>query len=119
MSDAIAIANRYIALWNETNDDKRQALIANAWTPDATYIDPLMKGEGHAGISQMIGAVHQRFPAHRFTLRGKPEGHNDRVRFSWTLATGDAKTVVANGTDFALVTGDGKLKAVTGFLDQV
>jgi hypothetical protein len=117
MSDAIAIANRYIALWNETNDDKRHALITSAWTPDATYIDPLMKGEGHTGISQMIGAVHQRFPAHRFTLRGKPEGHNDRVRFSWTLASSDAKTI-ANGTDFAIVTDDGKLKAVTGFLDQ-
>ncbi len=116
MSNAIEIANRYIALWNETDAHARRDLIARAWTADATYVDPLMKSEGHSGIDQMIAAVHERFPGHKFALRGKPEGHNDRVRFSWTLANGGAP--VANGTDFAVVADDGRLKAVTGFLDQ-
>lgn len=116
MSNATEIANRYIALWNETDSGKRRALIDKAWTEDANYVDPLMKGEGHAGIDAMIAGVQQRFAGGRFTLRGTPEGHNDRVRFSWSLANGDAP--IAHGTDFAVVTADGRLKAVTGFLDQ-
>jgi hypothetical protein len=115
MSNPTEIANRYIALWNETDAGKRRTLIAKAWTEDATYVDPLMKGDGHAGIDAMIAGVQQRFAGHSFALRGTPEGHNDRIRFSWSLANGGAP--VAHGTDFALVTGDGKLKAVTGFLD--
>ena len=116
MSNATEIATRYIALWNETDTGKRRALIARAWTEDATYVDPLMRSDGHSGIDAMIAGVQQRFTGHHFALRGTPEGHNDRVRFSWSLANGDAP--VAHGTDFALVTADGRLKAVTGFLDQ-
>ena len=116
MSNATEIANRYVTLWNETDAGKRRALIAKAWTEDATYVDPLMKSEGQSGIDAMIAGVQQRFAGHHFTLRGTPEGHNDRVRFSWSLAKGE--TPIAHGTDVAVVTADGRLKAVTGFLDQ-
>ena len=30
MTDAALIANRYIALWNETNADRRQALLVDS-----------------------------------------------------------------------------------------
>jgi hypothetical protein len=117
MNNATDIANRYIVLWNETDVERRRSLIARAWTEDASYVDPLMKGNGHGGIDTMIAGVQERFPGHRFSLCGEPEGHNDRIRFSWTLAQGT--TEVAQGTDFAVVTPDGRLKSVTGFLDQV
>src|SRR5215472_10054866 len=67
MSNATEIANRYIALWNETDSGKRRALIAKAWTEDANYVDPLMKSEGHAEIDAMIAGVQQRFAGHHFT----------------------------------------------------
>jgi len=35
---------RYIDLWNETDAQSRKKLIASAWTEDATYVDPMMKG---------------------------------------------------------------------------
>jgi hypothetical protein len=95
ISNATDIANRYIGLWNETDAQRRRALIARAWTEDASYVDPLMKGEGHGGIDAMIAGVQERFPGHRFSLRGDPEGHNDRIRFSWTLVEGT--TPVAAG----------------------
>src|SRR5260370_42622122 len=86
MTDATEIANRYIALWNEADGGRRRALMAGTWADGASYVDPLMQGEGHDGIDGLIAAVHQRFPGHRFTLTGNPEGHNDRVRFSCALA---------------------------------
>ena len=42
MSDLTAIVHRYIDSWNETDADRRRALIAEVFTPDASYTDPLI-----------------------------------------------------------------------------
>ena len=118
MNDAAKIAERYIDVWNETDAQNRKRLIASAWTEDALYVDPLMKGQGHGEIDALIGAVHERFPGHRFVLKGDADGHGDRVRFTWTLGAADAAPI-AQGTDFGIVAADGRLKSVSGFLDQV
>jgi SnoaL-like domain len=118
MTDPAKIAERYIALWNETDAQSRKALLASAWTEDATYVDPMMKGQGHSEIDALIGAVHQRFPGHRFVLKGAPDGHADRLRFTWTLGAPGAAPI-AQGTDFGIVADDGRLRSVSGFLDHV
>jgi hypothetical protein len=118
MTDAALVADKYIALWNEPDQVRRKDLIARAWTEDATYLDPMMEGRGHEQIDALVGAVHQRFPGHVFALSGQPDGHGDRVRFSWTLGAPE-KEPVAKGTDFGIVASDGRLKAITGFLDYV
>jgi hypothetical protein len=117
MTDATSIANRYIALWNETNASRRQGLLADLWTEDGTYIDPLMQGSGHSQIDALISAVHQRFPDFRFSLIGQPDGYGNQVRFSWQLGPEGADGPI-KGTDFATLD-NGRLKQVTGFLDQV
>lgn len=111
------IAQKYIAAWNETDADRRRALIAETWTSDATYVDPLMTGRGHAEVDALMAGVQQRFPDFRFTLIGQPDGFADKVRFSWGLGPDGADAPI-KGTDFVQVE-DGRLKSVTGFLDQV
>jgi SnoaL-like domain len=108
----------YIAMWNETDETERRALVARTTTEDATYVDPLTNGEGTDGIAAMIGGAQQQFPGHAFALRSGPEVHHDRLRFSWTLAANGGDPV-AVGTDFATVAFDGRLSAVTGFLESV
>ena len=117
MTDITTIVDGYIAAWNETDADRRRALVADAFADDASYVDPLMTGDGTDGIVAMIGAAQQQFPGHRFELSAGPDAHHDRVRSAWTLI-GDA-TPVAAGVDFATVAGDGRLRAVTGFLEPV
>jgi hypothetical protein len=117
MTDAAHIAERYIAAWNETDADRRRAILAEGWTESATYLDPMMQAKGHAEIGAMIGAVHQRFPGFRFSLDGKVDGFGDQIRFSWALGP-EGQDGLIKGTDFAVVEG-GRLKQVTGFLDLV
>ena len=117
MTDAETIAHRYIELWNETTAERRRAILAANWTSDATYVDPLMSGAGHAGIDTMIAGVQQRFPDFHFTLIGQPDGYGDHVRFSWGLGPKGSDSPI-KGTDFATVQ-NGKIRRVTGFLDQV
>jgi len=116
MAEIETVVDNYIAAWNEGDAGGRARLIAETFTDDATYLDPLMSGDGAAGIDAMIAGAQAAYPGHRFELKSGPDMHNDRVRFSWTLSGADGP--VAAGTDFALVAGDGRLEAVTGFLDQ-
>jgi hypothetical protein len=117
MSDVKDLVDRYIAIWNDTDAKSRRALIARTWTEGASYVDPLMASEGHGGIDGMIAGVQQRFPDFRFSLLGKPDAHGAHLRFCWGLGPQGGEAVI-KGTDFAVVK-DGRLQAVTGFLDQV
>lgn len=115
------VAGNYIACWNEIDRDRRRALIDTLWSADARYVDPLMQGNGRAEIDGLIAAVQARFPGHSFTLKDGAQGHNDHVRFSWSLGDNNAPGAapIAHGTDFVQLTPDGRIASVTGFLDQV
>ena len=117
MSDTTQIVDSYIAMWNETDAQQRRELVAQTITEDATYLDPLMAGAGVDGITDMIGGAQQQFPGHRFSLIAGPDAHHDRVRFTWSLASADGGDPVAIGVDFATVADDGRMRAITGFLE--
>jgi hypothetical protein len=115
--DAAQIADRYITVWNETDPARRRALLAEGWAENATYVDPLMAGEGREQIGALIAAVHARFPGFRFRLDGRADGYRERIRFSWALGPATEADMI-KGTDFVVVE-DGRLKSITGFLDKV
>lgn len=110
-----ALVDRYIAAWNATDPQVRAARVAETWTEAATYRDPMMAGEGHSGIAAMIAGAQSSFPGLVFRRRGALDAHGDVIRFSWDLGPADAPAI-AGGTDFGVLK-DGRLAAVTGFLD--
>lgn len=119
---AARTAEQYLAAWNETEPARRRAMIVQGWAEDARCVEPMMQGAGHAEIDAMIAAVQDRFPGFRFALHGTPDGHGDRVRFSWSLGPADAAPMAAPlaiGTDFVQLAPDGRIGSVTGFLDQM
>jgi ketosteroid isomerase-like protein len=118
MNQATDVIDRYFAVWNEGDAVRRRDLIAQTWTENASYLDPLMHSEGHAGIDGMVQRVQEQFAGHRFRPTGTVDMHHDRLRFSWELAPADGPAVAA-GTDFGIVAADGRLQTVTGFLDTV
>jgi SnoaL-like domain len=118
MTDVKQIAHRYIELWNERAPSRRREMLAANWTSDASYIDPLMRGDGHDGVDALISGVQQKFPDFKFTLIGEPNGFGEHVRFSWGLGP-DGTDSPIKGTDFAVLSQDGRIKSITGFLDQV
>ncbi len=118
MTDTKAIVDRYLEIWNEGDAARRKALIAAAWTEDATYVDPVMRGAGHEGIDAMIAGAQAQFPGFEFRPLGAPDAHGDRLRFRWTLGPRGADTII-DGTDFAVIAADGRIASVTGFLDRI
>ena len=116
MTEVTTVVDGYIAMWNETDPARRRSIIEQTWTEDASYVDPHADVAGADGLSALVSAVQQQFPEHRFVLATGPETHHDRMRFTWQLV-GDGGDAIATGTDFAIVADDGRLRAVTGFLE--
>jgi hypothetical protein len=112
------VASRYIASWNETDPTARRTTLEGLWAGDGRYSDPLADVQGVDDIEATIAAVQGQFPSFRFRLVGPVDGHGTQCRFAWELGPEGADAPVA-GFDVAVLTPDGKLQTVLGFLDRV
>ncbi|KVL13612.1 nuclear transport factor 2 family protein [Burkholderia cepacia] len=112
------LIDRYFDAWNEPDVARRRALIDATYASDAAYRDPLMAGDGHAGIDAMIAAVQARFPAFRFRRTTDVDAFGQHLRFSWALVSPDG-AVIVKGSDFGTVDASGRLATVTGFIDEM
>jgi SnoaL-like domain len=117
-TDFTAIAERYIATWNETDPAARRALVEAAYTQDAVYVDPLVEAAGHDALDAALAAVQSEFPGLVFTLGGPVDAHHDRARFPWYLGPAGGEPIVV-GFDVIVVAHDGRIRQVSGFLDRV
>lgn len=119
MSTVNEIVAGYIAAWNETDAGRRRDIIARTWSEEGSYLDADRAGTGHTGIDAMIAAVQEHFPGYRFRLSSGIEAHHDRVRFSWIAGGTEQAPLFFDGTDFAMLAEDGRLRTVTGFTDAM
>ena len=69
------IAERYLAVWNETGEDARRKLVDDLFAEDASYVDPMVEAYGRDEIHATIGAVQAQFPGFVFTPAGPVDAH--------------------------------------------
>lgn len=119
MTDYTALAERYIAAWNERDAEVRAKAVAELWTEDGGYTDPLATVTGHDGIAAVIAGAQEMFPGLVFTLGGPVDGHHDTARFTWHLGPEGAAEPVVIGFDVVALAEDGRIRNVYGFLDKV
>jgi hypothetical protein len=109
MLDAQALADLYVAAWNEPDAAKRSSAIAALWAPDALGA---RGADGYPALTKLTLAapgksggrdcVHYR-AAPTARLRG------DVVTFRWEMLLGDSETVLASGLEFLIVDDDGRI----------
>jgi SnoaL-like domain len=112
------LAARYLAVWNETDPAARRAAVTDLFTEDARYTDPLADVTGRDAIEATIAAVQAQFPGFVFRLAGPVDAHHEQVRFTWHLGPEGQEAPIA-GFDVAVTDGNGRIRAVLGFLDRV
>jgi hypothetical protein len=118
MDDFDALAQRYIASWNETDPTLRRRAIDALYTEDARYVDPMAVADGREAIAATIAAVQGQFPGFRFRLVGPVDAHHDQARFTWEFGP-DGMDAPIIGFDVAVTDSQGRLRTVLGFLDKV
>jgi hypothetical protein len=119
MGDVTATVELYLNLWNETSKEARMKGITETFTPDATYTDPLADVAGHDGIDTMIAGVQGQFPGFTFKLLGAVDSNHNIARFQWELVPVAGGESVVIGSDVAVLSEDGKIRSIYGFLDKV
>jgi hypothetical protein len=118
MTETTTIVDTYIDMWNEEDVDRRRTLIEQAWTEDASYLDPLLEADGRDALSDMVATVHDHYPGHRFRRQSDVDVHHDRLRFAWDLVAPDGNVFVA-GIDVGELSPDGRLRRITGFFGDL
>jgi hypothetical protein len=114
----LEIIKRYLDAWNETDAAARHSLVASLWAADGSYTDPLADVRGPDAIAGLIGAAQQQFPGLVFTLGGPADANHNQARFTWHLGPAGGEPVVI-GFDVMVLSEDGRIASVHGFLDKV
>jgi hypothetical protein len=115
MEDAQTLVARYLESFNETEVDRRHELLEELYTPDCTYTDPHVNLQGAEQIDGFIEQTQERFPGVAFTLGGPIDAHHNQARFQWHA--GPAETPDAYVGFDVIVTEDGRIRNVYGFMD--
>lgn len=118
MTDVQRVIERYIDVWNATDPERRRELIAEVFTEDAAYCDPLAAVRGHDAIDRLVAAAHAQFAELQFSLGGRIDAHHGQARFTWHLGAPDMEEPVVIGFDVAILN-DGRVREIYGFLDKV
>src|SRR4051794_22954115 len=90
--------DRYLAALNEDDETTRLTLVEQAFTPDATFADPLLEAAGHEEIAGLAPVVQAQFPGARFRRTTEVDAHHEYIRFGWELRAEDG-SVIVGGVD--------------------
>jgi hypothetical protein len=111
MLNAQALADLYVAAWNEPDAAKRSSAIAALWAPDA------MGGKGPRGYAALttltLAAPGKSVRRECVRYRAAPTARlrGDVVTFRWEMLLADSETVLAGGLEFLIVDADGRILA--------
>jgi predicted glycosyl hydrolase (DUF1957 family) len=112
MFDAPELADRYAAVWNETNSERRRSQIAALWVPEARHYVGVREVLGYAGLAQRIADSHNknvRDEAHHFRAVKDARTLRDIVVFHWEMLPTTEDRVAAHGFIVLRVDADGRI----------
>jgi len=149
MSEAIAtpetrtreaehLADRYVALWNEADPERRRRLIAELWTEDGSQIlqppqemreiaaspgigmAATLEARGHAELEARAATSYERWVGSdglSFRRRDDVDRLHDVVKFHWEAVSPNGE-VTAVGLDFLILATDGRIRRDYTFIES-
>lgn len=132
------LADRYVALWNEPDADRRRRMIAQLWTDDgAEMLQPpqeireiaaspgiglavTLEARGHAELEARAATSYEHWVcSERLSFRGRDDVDrlNDVVKFHWEAVSPDGEPV-AVGLVFLVLGADGRIERDYVFIES-
>ncbi len=127
---AAALAENYLALWNEPDADRRRRMIAELWTPNGRhFLQPpqeiraiaaqpgiattaILEARGHHEIEARAASAHEHWVGSeglRFRGRDDADRLGDVVKFHWEAVAKDGERF-AVGLVFLVLAADGRIE---------
>jgi hypothetical protein len=127
---AAALAEKYVALWNEPDADRRRRMIAELWAEDGRHIlqppqeirkiaaqpgiamTAILEARGYEQIEARAASAYEHWVGSEgLSFRGRDDADRlgDVVKLHWE-AVGKDGTVFAVGLSFLVVAADGRIE---------
>jgi hypothetical protein len=137
-TEAEQLADRYIALWNEADPERRRRIIAELWTEDGSHIlqppqemreiaarpglgmAATLEARGHAELEARAASAYEQWVGSdelSFRRRDDVERLDDVVKFHWEAVSPDGE-VTAVGLDFLVLGADGRIRRDYVFIES-
>jgi hypothetical protein len=136
LRDLTLLIDRYVALWNDPDPDRRRSTIRELWSDDGAHVleaplemrdaaralgFPTMSLEvrGHDALAFRVGRAQHDFVAtagYRFRSRGDGARLGDVVKFRWEMVPSTGGDVAAVGLEVLLIN-DGRIRTDFQFIE--
>ncbi len=124
------LADRYVALWNEPDADRRRRTIAELWTENGRHflqppqeiravaaqpgigLTAILEARGYEEIEARVASAHEHWVASEglsFRRRDDAERLGDVVKFHWEALDKGGELVVV-GLHFLVLAADGQIE---------
>jgi len=134
---AAELADRYVALWNEADPDRRRELIAGLWNEEGEHLlqppeevrriaagagvggSAIIEARGHAEIDARANSAYEHWVATEgwsFRRRDDAERVHDVVKFHWEAVDGKGE-VTGGGLNLLVLDAAGRIERDFTFVD--
>jgi hypothetical protein len=124
------LADRYLALWNDRDADRRRRTIAELWTQDARhFVQPpqeiraiaaqpgiglpaILEARGHEEIEARVASAHEHWVGSEglsFRRRNDAERLGDVLKFHWEALDKNGE-LIAVGLHVLILAADGRIE---------
>jgi len=112
-----AVVERYVRFWNAETAQEQRRIAAEAFTDDVEYHAVPGVFTGTEALVDFRTQFVEHMGSVTFRALTAPDHHHDRARLRWEIVLEDG-TSFATGTDVLNLAPDGRITAVTAFLDR-
>jgi uncharacterized protein len=106
------IVERYMALWNEEDDETRRELIEQLWVEDGVQLLSSREYRGYEELEERVTSAHKQFVAtggHIFKRAGEVQERHGAIKLDWEMVPAGGGEVAGTGTAFLLLSEDGRI----------
>ncbi len=110
--DLHQFAERYLAVYNEADPERRRQGIAELWTEDGVQFTPSREIRGRQALFERISVNYETFVKAQGLLfrAGNVEEHHNAVKLNWEMLPAQGGEVAGAGVLFLLLSDDGRVR---------
>jgi len=112
MIDGQQLAERYAAVWNETDAQARRTAIEHLWRADGQHFVNATHVQGFDALEQRVRGSHEknvRDAGHRFRIAEPARHLPGVVTFTWQMVKPASREVFATGLEILEVDNAGRI----------
>ena len=110
MNDFNELTSRYVAMWNETNTERRNQYLRELWVEDGIECTKARETRGHTALEARVTASHERNVRDGgclFRSCNNADGHHGLIKFNWEMFRASDGVVQSTGS-YILLLNDGE-----------